>query len=170
VSAAKKWTAPPGYRALDDIVQEYGRDQAQNKLISGQWPAFELDLSTGDLKPIPATTWGVTRGRKWLEKGEEGESVWPKPAAWSQLRIDHYALIVQVSERQPPWMDNPADEDGPMVRLAKELMDAAFPQGEWRQMGIRAVRKGCEQEAKARPVPLPSPDSFSRAMGRRPRK
>ena len=59
------------------------------------------------------------------------------------------------------------DDDGPKVRLAKELMDAALPQGGWRQMGVRAVRKGCEQEAKTRRVPLPSPDSFSRAMGRR---
>ena len=61
-------------------------------------------------------------------------------------------------------------DDGPKVRLAKELMGAAFPQGKWRQMGIRAVRKGCEQEAKRRSVQLPSPDSFSRAMGRRRRK
>ena len=64
-------------------------------------------------------------------------------------------------------MDNPEDGDGPKVRLAKELMDAAFPQGEWRQMGVRTVRKVCEQEAKKRRVQLPSSDSFSRAMGRR---
>ena len=64
-------------------------------------------------------------------------------------------------------MDNPKDADGPKVRLAKELMDAAFPQSEWRQMGVRAVRKGCEQEANTRQVQVPSPDSFSRAMGRR---
>jgi hypothetical protein len=68
---------------------------------------------------------------------------------------------------RPPWMDSPKDIDGPMVRLAKELMDAAFPQGAWRQMGVRAVRKGCEPEAKKRHVQLPSPDSFSRAMGHR---
>ena len=64
-------------------------------------------------------------------------------------------------------MDNPKAADGPKVRLAKELMDAVFPQGEWRQMAVRAVRKGCEQEAKKRQVPLPSSDSFSRAMDRR---
>jgi hypothetical protein len=53
------------------------------------------------------------------------------------------------------------------VHLAKELMAAVFPQGEWRRMGPMAVRKRCEPEAEARQVQLPSPDSFSRAMGRR---
>jgi hypothetical protein len=135
--------------------------------MSGQWPAVKFDLKTGDLTPIPATTWCAARGHKWLEKGEEGESVWLRPAAGSQLGIDRYALIVRISERQPPSRDNPKAADGPKVRLAKELMDIAFPQGEWRQMGVRAARKGCEQDAKTRRVQLPSPDSFSRAMGRR---
>jgi hypothetical protein len=77
------------------------------------------------------------------------------------------AIAIRDGLVRPPWMDNPKDADGPKVRLAKELMDAAFPQGEWRQMGVRAVRKGCEQEAKTRRVQLPSSDSFSRAMGHR---
>ena len=46
-------------------------------------------------------------------------------------------------------------------------MAATFPQGEWRRMGVTAVRKRCEVEAEKRQVQLPSPDSFSRAMGRR---
>jgi hypothetical protein len=71
-------------------------------------------------------------------------------------------------ERQPPSKDNPKDADRRWsVRLAKELMAAVFPQGEWRRMGPMAVRKRCEPEAEARQVQLPSPDSFSRAMGRR---
>jgi hypothetical protein len=167
VNAAEKWVVPPGYRLLADVVQEYGRDHAQTNLMSGQWPAVKFDLKTGDLAPIPATTWCAARGRKWLEKGEEGESVGLKPAAGNQLGIDRYALIVRVSERRPPWTDNPKDAYGPKVRLANELMDATFPQGEWRQMGVRAVRKRCEQQAKTGGVQLPSPDSFSRAMGRR---
>jgi hypothetical protein len=170
VSAARKWSVPPGYRTLDDIVREYGRDHAQTNLISGQWPAFELDLSTGDLKPIPATTWGVTRGRKWLEKGEEGESVWLKPAAWSQIGLDCYALIVRMSEQPPPRTDNPKDEDGPQVRRAKILMGAVYRNGEWRSMMIKAVRDACAKEAQGRGWRLPSTDSFSIAMGRRRRK
>ena len=162
MSAPEKW--PPGYRALADIVQEYGRDSAQTKLVSGQLSGFKVNLTTGDLEPIPATTWCVTLGRTWLEEGASG-CIEPLPGA--KFGIIHYAVIVRVSERQPPWMDNPKDAEGPKVRLAKELMDAAFPQGEWRRMGVRTVRKDCEQEAKTRRVQLPSPDSFSRAMGRR---
>lgn len=67
----------------------------------------------------------------------------------------------------PPWMK---PEDGPQVRLAKELMQAVYPNGEWRTMLIRAVRKGCEQEAKRRQKKLPGVDSFSRATERRRRK
>ena len=52
-------------------------------------------------------------------------------------------------------------------QLARELMAATFSQGEWRRMGPRAVRKACEPKANEWQVPLPSPDSFSRAMGRR---
>ena len=164
MSAAKEWVLPPGYRALHDIVQEYGRDHAQTKLISRQWQAFKLYHNSGDLEPIHATTWCVARGRTWLEAGS---SEWTEFLPGEKFGLISYVVIVLVSGRQPPWMDNPKDADGPKVRLAKELMDAAFPQGEWRQMGVRTVRKGCEQEAKTRRVQLPSPDSFSRAMGRR---
>lgn len=161
MSAAKKW--PPGHRELDDLVQEYGRDHAQTKLMSGQWPAFKCNLSTGYLEPIPVTAWGVRRGRGWLEGGASGS----EPLPGGVFGMIFYTIVVRLSERQPPWMDNPEDADGPKVRLAKELMDAAFPQGEWRQMGVRTVRKVCDKEAKTRRVQLPSPDSFSRAMGRR---
>ena len=63
MSAATKWVLPPGDRKLDDLVQEYGRDHARTKLMSGQWPAFKCDLNTGDLEPIPAIIWGEARGR-----------------------------------------------------------------------------------------------------------
>jgi hypothetical protein len=68
---------------------------------------------------------------------------------------------------RPPDVAQPHADRQRSVRLAKELMAATFPQGEWRRMGVRAVRKRCEQEAETREVQLPSPDSFSRAMGRR---
>jgi hypothetical protein len=169
VNAADKW--PPGYRELNDLVQEYGRDHVQAQLMSGQWLAFKVHLDTGDHEPSPATTWGVRRGRDWLEGGASGVVELPRPTKFgppprAAFWVLHYTVIVQISER-PPCMDNPEDADGPKVRLAKELMAAAFPQGEWRQMGVRAVRKGCEEEAKTRRVQLPSPDTFSRAMRRR---
>jgi hypothetical protein len=168
VSTDQPWAVPPGHRPLADIVQEHGRDIAQTKLASGEWPAFEFEVAAGDLKPIPATVWCATRGHKWLEKAEEGTRVWLRPAAWSQIALERFALVVRVSEQLPP--DGPKAEDGPAVRLAKELMAAVFPQDEWREMKIRAVRKRCEQQAKARRVPLPSADSFSLAMGRRQRR
>jgi hypothetical protein len=158
VSAAEKW--PPGYSELDDLVRKFGRDHAQAKLMSGQWSAFKCNLSTGGLKPIPVTAWGLPSGRGWLE----GRGGWVELRSGGKFGLTQYTVVVVSA---PPLMDNPKDADGPKVRLAKELMDAAFPQGEWRQLGIRAVRKGCEQKAKTRGMPLPSADSFSRAMGRR---
>jgi hypothetical protein len=59
-------------------------------------------------------------------------------------------------------------EDGWAVRRAKELMAAVCPN--WRTMGPGAVRAACAEEAERRDVKLPGPDSFSRAMGRRPHK
>jgi hypothetical protein len=165
VSAARKWSVPPGYRTLDDIVQEYGRAHAQTNLMSGQWPAFELDLGTGDLKSIPVTTWGVTRGRKWLEKAGEGESVWLKPAAWSQLRIEHYALVVQVSERQPPKRRKSPQGDRIKPAIAK-----CFPNG---TDGIstkvvwKAVVDELKPDSKKRGLPDPSETSIKRTLGRR---
>jgi hypothetical protein len=140
--------------------------------MSGEWPAFKLHINTGDREPIPVTTWGVARGRTWLEEGAGGRVELPRrtgfgPPPGTGFWMMHYAVIVRVSEQQPPRMDHPKDADGPKVRLAKELMDAVFPQGEWRRMAVKAVRKGCEQEAKKRQVQLPSSDSFSRAMGHR---
>ena len=161
MSATRKW--PSGYRELDDLVREYGRDQAQSKLMSGQWPASKCNLSTGDLEPIPVTAWGVRSGRGWLEEGASGS----EPLPGGVFGIISYTVVVRLSERRPTRMDNARGADGPKVRLAKDLMDAALPQGEWRQMGVRTVRKRCEEEAKTRRVPLPSPDSFSRAMARR---
>jgi hypothetical protein len=165
VSAAEKW--PPGYRALDDIVQEYGRDHAQNKLMSGQWLAFRVHLKTGELEPIPVTTWCLARGRTWLDEGATRRAEF---LPGGKFEVISYTVIVRVSERQPPWTDNSEDENGWAVRRARELMDAAFPQGEWRQMTVKAVQKGCEQEAKTREVKLPSADSFSRAMNRRSKR
>jgi hypothetical protein len=64
----------------------------------------------------------------------------------------------------------PSPQDGPQVRRAKELMAVAYPRGEWQSMTIKAARHGCTKEAAARRWKLPSPDSFSIAMGRRVRR
>jgi hypothetical protein len=163
VSAARDWSVPPGYRALGDLVQEHGIDRAQPKLISGEWPTFEFDIDTGDLKPIPTTVWSATWGRQLLERAEN-----PNADDGGAICTDHwFVVIVRMSERPPPSGDDPKDEGAPMVRLAKELMDAVFLQREWRRMKVVVVRKRCEPIARARGVQLPSPDSFSRAMGRR---
>jgi hypothetical protein len=165
VNAIRKWVVPSGYRELADLVREHGREHTQANLMSGQWPAFRFDLYTGNLEPLPPTIWCAARGHTWLEKGSGGRIEISR--AGGRLEITSYAVLVWASERLPPWRENPKGADGPKVHIAKELMDAIFQQGEWRQMGVRAVRKGCEQEAKTRRVPLPSEDSFSRAMGRR---
>jgi len=133
VSAAK-WTVPSGYCILDDIVREYGRDHAQTKLISGQWPAFQIDLYHGDLYPIPVTTWCVARGRYWLEKGAREFSDRSVPLDHPALRLQprlggqRYAVVVQISEQPPARMNNLRGQP-----LAKELIDTVYPQGEWRQ-------------------------------------
>jgi hypothetical protein len=76
-------------------------------------------------------------------------------------------LLGESAARPPDVVQPHADGRKRSVRLAKELIEATFPQSEWRRMGVTAVRKCCEQEAETREVQLPSPDSFSRAMGRR---
>jgi hypothetical protein len=79
------------------------------------------------------------------------------------------ANAIRDNLRPPPWIKQQPqeDEDGPMVRRAKELMAAKFPDGEWAEMGPRAVRFACESLAKERGVKLPGVDSFARVMGRR---
>jgi hypothetical protein len=69
---------------------------------------------------------------------------------------------------QPIITSPPSSEkkDGPQVRYARELMTAKYPEGEWRTMSIVTVRKGCEKAAETGKRPLPSADSFARAMGR----
>jgi len=69
--------------------------------------------------------------------------------------------------QQQPQEDEP---QRPAVRRAKELMAAVFPNDEFRTMKVKVVWSACAPEAKIRQIPLPSPDSFSRAMGRRSRK
>jgi hypothetical protein len=162
MSAAKKWewewTVPPGYRGLADVLREYGRARAQTKLISGEWPAFELDLDTGDLRPILATTWCVYHGRSLLDRAED-----PSPDDGGAIHTNHwFVVIVRISEQPPSKINNLRGR-----KLARALIDTVYPQGEWRQMKGVVVRKGCEKEAKTRSVQLPSADSFSRAMCRR---
>jgi hypothetical protein len=72
----------------------------------------------------------------------------------------------------PPWMKSDEDKPQvqPQVQRARELMNAVYANGEWRTMMIKAVHAGCTEEARAREWRLPSPDSFSIAMGRRKRR
>jgi hypothetical protein len=161
--AIEFWNIPLGHDSLADIVREYGREQAQTNLMSGQWSAFKYNPTTGDLEQIPATVWCAARGHTWLEAASNGEFFHFDDVLSAAAS---FAVIVR-TPRRPSWTDSPKDADGPKVLLAKKLMAAVFPQGEWRQMSLKAVRKSCESEATKRQVQLPSPDSFSRAMGRR---
>lgn len=120
---------------------------------------------------------------------ENGKRVNGKPGFWSRCNdlifwgrdgnsAEGYGLPcipveIKVSQRHVlalrPGAEAEAtqEKDGWAVKRAKELMEIAYPNGKWRTMGPRAVRKGCEAEAKAKQLALPSVDSFARAMGRR---
>jgi hypothetical protein len=64
-------------------------------------------------------------------------------------------------------------QPGPAIRLARELMAVVYPQGQWRELDPAAVRHACDKDLKAQALlkrkakPLPSRDSFARAMERR---
>jgi hypothetical protein len=149
MSAAKKWAIPPGYRVLDHIVQEHGRDHTETKLLSGEWPAFRLDLVTGDLYPIPITTWGVYRGHNWLEKGASGRMVLRRSAA--VFGVAYYAVIVRVSEQPPSRMNNPKDLDGPKVRKARMALDESQPSREGPRTGSEGAEHAGSEARHRRP-------------------
>jgi hypothetical protein len=161
-------------------------------LLSGRSiVAYARGQETGREFAIRSECWGTEWGPRWLESGvcelpSEGGRVKitherfdtfyePEIAVIFVREIELQRLIdakpsAEAQSAEAPAPRAPmvvANDDGPVVRLAKELMDTVFPRGEWRQMGPRAVRKGCEQEVNTRRVQLPSSDSFSRAMGRR---
>jgi hypothetical protein len=91
----------------------------------------------------------------------------PKTAEW--------LLAYRLAQQQPPTEasapapDEPAEEDGWQVKRIKTALSVACPNEEHKKMSIRAVRKACESEFENRGWPLPGPDSFSRALGRRRR-
>jgi hypothetical protein len=81
-----------------------------------------------------------------------------------------------LSAEQPQSSDEPSrrrKREPTAVRLARELMVITFPDGQWQDMDPAGVRHRCGQDlqVKARlkgiEKPLPSRDSFARAMGRR---
>lgn len=161
MSAAKEWVLPPGYRALHDIVQEYGRDHAQTKLISGQWQAFKLHHNSGDLEPIHATTWCVAHGRTWLEGGS---------SSWTEILPEKfglisYVVIVLVSERQPQRQRKAPQADRIKLAIAK-----CFPNGT-DEISTKVVHKAVVGElapdSKKRGLADPSETSVKRALGRR---
>jgi hypothetical protein len=169
VSAAAEWAVPPGYRRLADFVQEHGRDHVQTKLVSGQWSAFEFDIDTGDLRPIPTIIWCATRGRWLLERAEN-----PSDRDGYAILTDtnHWVVVIvqMIPDQPPPKTVDQKDTRQPQVSRAKTLMDVVYSNGEWRSMMIKVVRNGCAGEAQRRGWRLPSPDSFSIAMGRRRRR
>jgi hypothetical protein len=123
-----------------------------------------LNLGSGAKYPGDPQFWSVGHlDIDWEDNGARERGAGGAQALGVKVSRTHLLELLPGA----PRTDNPKGEDGPMVRLAKELMAAEFPQGEWRQMKPMAVRKRCEEKAKTRQVPLPSPDSFSRAMGRR---
>lgn len=163
MNAAKTWIVPSGYRALADIVQEYGYDHSQTKLMSGQWPAFKLVLYTGHLTRIPPTTWCVTRGREWLEDGEsEFED---RREGRRKIEIIRYAVIVRVSEQQPRRRRKTPQGDRIDQAIAKR-----FPSGT-DGISTKAVHKAVAEElapdSKKRGLAIPSETTVKRRLGRR---
>jgi hypothetical protein len=167
VSTANEWVIPPGYRALADIVEEFGRDAAQAKLVSEQWTAFKLDLYTGDLEPIPATTWCVARGRTWLEEGasefEEHAGEFFGYLRGPTIEIIHYAIIV--SERQPR-----RQRKAPQADRVDQAIVKCFPSGA-DGIATKAVHKAVAEElspdSKKRGLATPSESTVKRRLGRR---
>jgi hypothetical protein len=99
-----------------------------------------------------------------LERPSEPASSSPSPASPSS------------ASAPIPSFDSTTEEEqkGPAIRLAKELMAITFPQGQWQGMTAAAVRHRCDLDSRVKAVlkeknkPLPSRDSFARAMGVRP--
>jgi hypothetical protein len=104
----------------------------------------------------------MTEHRKASEAAAKAERELLDPI---RRKLDHLNAVRE--GLVPPQWTQKKKQKRPQVRRAKELMGAVYPNGEWRTMKIRWVRKGCEAEAKKRQVPLPSADSFALAMGRR---
>jgi len=167
VSAAKKW--PPGYRELDDLVQEYGRDYVQTKLMSGQWPAFKVHCSTGDFEPIPVTTWCVALGRSWLEEGASGVVELPRrtgfgPPPGAGFWVMNYTVIVRVFEQQPP-----KKRKAPQGDRVDQVIAKCFPNG---TDGIltKTVHQKVAEELKPdekRGLAIPSETTVKRRLDRR---
>jgi hypothetical protein len=167
VSAAKKW--PPGYRELDDLVQEHGRDYVRTKLISGQWSAFKLHHNTGDLEPIPATTWCVARGRSWLEMGASGVVELPKPTGFGPppgpgFWVMNYTVIVRVFEQQAP-----KKRKAPQGHRIDQAIAKCFPNGT-DGISTKTVHQKVAEELKPdekRGLAIPSETTVKRRLGRR---
>jgi hypothetical protein len=162
VSAIEKWVIPPGYDSLVDIVREYGRDQAQTNLMSGQWPAFKFNLTTGGLEPIPATTWCAARGHTWLEKASNWESFHSDDVLSAAAS---FAVIVRISERLQP-----KQRKAPQAERIGRVIAKCFPDGTDR-IPTKAVHKAVAEElatdSKKQGLAIPSESSVKRALGRR---
>jgi hypothetical protein len=156
MNATKTW--PPGYRALADLVQEHGRDTAQARLLSGQWSAFRLDFSNGNLEPIPVTTWCIARGRMWLEDGAE----WIEPLPGEKFGLTQYAVVVAL-ESQPPKQRKSPQADRTDQAIAKR-----FPRGT-DGIATKAVHKAVAEELAADSTErgIPSLTTVKRRLGRR---
>jgi hypothetical protein len=90
--------------------------------------------------------------------------------AWEDVAALRPEIDPRPSSSTRSEIGSPSSSAGPQVEHARELMTAVFPSGDWTSMGPVAVRHACEAEARNGNRPLPSTDSFARAMGRRARK
>ena len=161
MSAAKKWVVAPGYRALTDILQEYGRDHVQIKLLSGQWEAFRVDLNTCDLQPIPAIIWGKRRGRGWLEDGADLIEL----RSGGKFGVTEYAVIVRIPERPQPRRRNAPQADRIKAAILKRFPNGT--DGILTKIIHDAVVKELALDSKDRSLADPSETSVKRALGRR---
>jgi hypothetical protein len=123
----------------------------------------ERELLSADYWDDPSEIWPSDDGLLVRDKKRQG--VFGYFYAWGPDIEEFFG-----DKTPAPQPQQQPQEDGWAVRRAKELMAAVLRNGEWRTMGPKEVCSACEPEAKRRQVKLPSPDSFSRAMGRRPGK
>jgi hypothetical protein len=95
----------------------------------------------------------------------------PKTAEW--LLAYRLARLQQPQRQRPPRKPAPRrkppaePDDGWQIERIKQVLPEAFPKGGHENMTIRAVRNACASQFEKHRWPLPSSDSFSRALGRR---
>jgi hypothetical protein len=104
-----------------------------------------------------------------FEAQAEAYQTTPPNLAEARAEIDRVQAIRDglIPPTRPRRMESRKESrKKPQVSFAKELIAAVYPGGEWRIKTSGVVRHACASEAEARGRPLPSRDSFARAMDR----